>query len=176
VSLCSPGCPGTHSVNQAALKLRDPPASASQVLGLKTCTTMQPTRSLLQALHLFMPTLTCPHTQAHACSLSGSTPTRAHTHTVSPSQTFVLSCTTTHLSLSGHHTPTALPLRMTTTVVVPHSAALHGSAHKQPISHVLCFYHLKRLSTMLATLPSPKQLHFFARVTARAVCSPLIPQ
>ena len=28
VSLCSPGCPGTHSVDQAA-------ASASQVLGLK---------------------------------------------------------------------------------------------------------------------------------------------
>jgi hypothetical protein len=35
VSLCSPGCPGTHSVDQAGLKLRDPPASASQVLGLK---------------------------------------------------------------------------------------------------------------------------------------------
>jgi hypothetical protein len=27
VSLCSPGCPGTHSVDQAGLKLRDPPAS-----------------------------------------------------------------------------------------------------------------------------------------------------
>jgi hypothetical protein len=35
VSLCSPGCPGTHSVDQAGLKLRNPPASASQVLGLK---------------------------------------------------------------------------------------------------------------------------------------------
>jgi hypothetical protein len=35
VSLCSPGCPGTHSVDQAGLKLRSPPASASQVLGLK---------------------------------------------------------------------------------------------------------------------------------------------
>ncbi|GAB1296331.1 Membrane metallo-endopeptidase-like 1 [Apodemus speciosus] len=35
VSLCSPGCPGTHSVNQAGLELRNPPASASQVLGLK---------------------------------------------------------------------------------------------------------------------------------------------
>jgi hypothetical protein len=32
---CSPGCPGAHSVDQAGLKLRDPPASASQVLGLK---------------------------------------------------------------------------------------------------------------------------------------------
>jgi hypothetical protein len=39
VSLCSPGCPGTHSVDQAGLKLRNPPASASQVLGLKVCVT-----------------------------------------------------------------------------------------------------------------------------------------
>ena len=29
ISLCSPGCPGTHSVDQAGLELRDPPASAS---------------------------------------------------------------------------------------------------------------------------------------------------
>jgi hypothetical protein len=35
VSLCSPGCPGTHVVDQAGLQLRNPPASASQVLGLK---------------------------------------------------------------------------------------------------------------------------------------------
>jgi hypothetical protein len=39
VSLYSPGCPGTHSVDQAGLELRDPPASASQVLGLKVCAT-----------------------------------------------------------------------------------------------------------------------------------------
>jgi hypothetical protein len=38
VSLCSLGCPGTHSVDQAGLKLRNLPASASQVLGLKVCT------------------------------------------------------------------------------------------------------------------------------------------
>jgi hypothetical protein len=31
VSLCSPGCPGTHSVDQASFKLRSPPASASLV-------------------------------------------------------------------------------------------------------------------------------------------------
>jgi hypothetical protein len=30
VSLCSPGCPGTHSVDQAVLELRNLPASASQ--------------------------------------------------------------------------------------------------------------------------------------------------
>ncbi|GAB1300304.1 B- and T-lymphocyte attenuator [Apodemus speciosus] len=34
-SLCSPGCPGTHFVDQAGLELRNPPASASQVLGLQ---------------------------------------------------------------------------------------------------------------------------------------------
>ena len=34
VSLYSPGCPGTHSVDQAGLELRNLPASASQVLGL----------------------------------------------------------------------------------------------------------------------------------------------
>jgi hypothetical protein len=39
VSLCSPGCPGTHFVDQAGLELRNPPASASRVLGLKVCTT-----------------------------------------------------------------------------------------------------------------------------------------
>jgi hypothetical protein len=37
VSLCSPGCPGTHSVDQAGLELRNLPASASQLLGLKAC-------------------------------------------------------------------------------------------------------------------------------------------
>jgi hypothetical protein len=41
VSLCNPGCPGTHFVDQAGLELRNLPASASasQVLGLKVCTT-----------------------------------------------------------------------------------------------------------------------------------------
>jgi hypothetical protein len=39
VSLYSPGCPGTHFVAQAGLKLRNLPVSASQVLGLKACAT-----------------------------------------------------------------------------------------------------------------------------------------
>jgi hypothetical protein len=39
VSLCSPGCPGTHFVDQAGPEIRNPPASASQVLGLKVCAT-----------------------------------------------------------------------------------------------------------------------------------------
>jgi hypothetical protein len=38
-SLCSPGFPGTHSVDQAGLKLRNSPASASRVRGLKACAT-----------------------------------------------------------------------------------------------------------------------------------------
>jgi hypothetical protein len=39
VSLYSPGCLGTHFVDQAGLELRNPPASASRVLGLKACVT-----------------------------------------------------------------------------------------------------------------------------------------
>jgi hypothetical protein len=33
VSLYSPGCSGAHFVDQGGLELRNPPASASQVLG-----------------------------------------------------------------------------------------------------------------------------------------------
>ena len=40
VPLNHPGCPGTHSVEQAGLELRNLPVSASQVLGLKACATM----------------------------------------------------------------------------------------------------------------------------------------
>jgi hypothetical protein len=39
VSLYSPGCLGIHSVDQAGLKLRNPPAFAFQVLELKACAT-----------------------------------------------------------------------------------------------------------------------------------------
>ena len=38
-SLHSPDCNGTHSVDQAGLELRHPPASASRVLGSKVCAT-----------------------------------------------------------------------------------------------------------------------------------------
>jgi hypothetical protein len=37
VFLYSPGCPGTHSVDQVGLELRNPLASLSQVLVLKAC-------------------------------------------------------------------------------------------------------------------------------------------
>ena len=39
VSLCSPGSPGTHFVDQDGLEFRNLPTSASQVLGLKECAT-----------------------------------------------------------------------------------------------------------------------------------------
>jgi hypothetical protein len=39
VSLYSPSCPGTHFVDQAGHELRNPPAFASRVLGLKACAT-----------------------------------------------------------------------------------------------------------------------------------------
>jgi hypothetical protein len=40
ISLCNPGCLGTHSVAQAGLKPGDLPASVSQILGLKACITI----------------------------------------------------------------------------------------------------------------------------------------
>jgi hypothetical protein len=51
VSLYSPGCPGTHFIDQAGLELRNPPASASPVLGLKVCTT---TPGLFHYFYLFI--------------------------------------------------------------------------------------------------------------------------
>jgi hypothetical protein len=51
VSLCSPGYPGTHSVAQAGLELRNPPASASQVLGLKVCGTTARLRFMCYDIH-----------------------------------------------------------------------------------------------------------------------------
>jgi hypothetical protein len=50
VSLC---IPGTHSVDQGDLELRNLPASASQVLGLKACaTTAQQKKSFLKIKNL----------------------------------------------------------------------------------------------------------------------------
>jgi hypothetical protein len=53
VSLCSPGCPGTHFVDQAGLELRNPPTSASQVLGLKVCATTARLFSILNMLFTY---------------------------------------------------------------------------------------------------------------------------
>jgi hypothetical protein len=60
ITLCSPGCPGTHSVDQAGLKLRNLPASASQVLGLKACL------SILLKLVPVAP-LRCSHGRGEVC-------------------------------------------------------------------------------------------------------------
>jgi hypothetical protein len=47
VSLYSPGCPGIHYVDQDGLDLRNPPASASRVLGLKACATTPSEKTIL---------------------------------------------------------------------------------------------------------------------------------
>jgi hypothetical protein len=53
--LCSPGCPGAHFVDQAGLKLKNLPASASQVLGLMACaTTARPIFFFFFFLDLFI--------------------------------------------------------------------------------------------------------------------------
>lgn len=52
--LCiAPHCPGTHSVNQASLELRDPATFASQVVELKACSTtaVQPGLLYVQSKH-----------------------------------------------------------------------------------------------------------------------------
>jgi hypothetical protein len=56
VSLCSPGYPGTHFVDQAGLQLKNLPASASQVLGLKACAT---TPSNIQILNIIVCVCVC---------------------------------------------------------------------------------------------------------------------
>jgi hypothetical protein len=53
VSLYSPGCPETHFVGQTGLKLRNLPASASQVLGLKACATTSPLRNVFNMMDFF---------------------------------------------------------------------------------------------------------------------------
>jgi hypothetical protein len=57
VSLCSPGCPETRSVDKAGLELRKPLASASQVLGLKACATTAWAQSTVCFNHWFVPLL-----------------------------------------------------------------------------------------------------------------------
>ena len=49
VSLYNPGCPGTNFVDQAGLELRNPPDSASRVLGLKVICSFK----LSECVHVF---------------------------------------------------------------------------------------------------------------------------
>jgi hypothetical protein len=53
VSLCSLGCPGAHSVDQTGLELRNPPASASRMLGLKVCATMPGLKFIFYVLRIY---------------------------------------------------------------------------------------------------------------------------
>jgi hypothetical protein len=53
VSLYSPGCPGTHFVDQAGLELRNPLASTSRVLGLKACITITQLESYPTSIIIF---------------------------------------------------------------------------------------------------------------------------
>jgi hypothetical protein len=68
VSLCSSGCPGTHSVDQAGLELRNPSASAftSQVLSAPPLP-----RTLLTAEPSLQPRQDCLLTGTPRCSFSG---------------------------------------------------------------------------------------------------------
>jgi hypothetical protein len=67
--LCSPGCPGTHFVDQAGLELRNPPASASQVLGLKACsiTARQLTSMTEDEIHFIFPAVSVCSFPSHIC-------------------------------------------------------------------------------------------------------------
>jgi hypothetical protein len=81
VSLCSPGCPGTHSVDQAGLELRNPPASASGVLGLKSSQCSYPLSHLASPQPVllttevsFQPLYECVYVSAtHGCVRSSGT-------------------------------------------------------------------------------------------------------
>ncbi|GAB1287984.1 NAD-dependent protein deacylase sirtuin-5, mitochondrial [Apodemus speciosus] len=48
VFLYSSGRPGTHSVDQAGLELRNPPASASQSAGIQACATTPGSKTTLE--------------------------------------------------------------------------------------------------------------------------------
>jgi hypothetical protein len=54
VSLCSPGYPGTHFVDQADLKLRNPLASASLVMELKMCATIARPKATLIKENIYL--------------------------------------------------------------------------------------------------------------------------
>ena len=76
--LCSPGCPGTHFVDQAGLELRNPPASASQVLGLKvwatTALAFYSVAARAESDHLLTPSEVSPNTCPDLRSSPGEDP------------------------------------------------------------------------------------------------------
>jgi hypothetical protein len=86
----SPGCPGTHFVDLVGLKLRNSPDFASQVLGLKSCTTM---RALAKDL-LFSRSPSCQLLALFLCEIQSSSCT-------SKSWRAFLFFSSIHLSVSG---------------------------------------------------------------------------
>jgi hypothetical protein len=91
VSLYSPGCPGTHSVDQVGLKLRNPPASASRVLGLKACATtpgghavLEVILSLVPSTHVEKVTTSCNSSSRDAVPTPGLHKQCAHISTHTP--------------------------------------------------------------------------------------------
>ena len=66
VSQCSPGCSGTHSVDQAGLELRIPPASASQSAGITAMHHHRPaTLRYLNQRESMTPALNCTESLHH---------------------------------------------------------------------------------------------------------------
>jgi hypothetical protein len=104
VSLYSLGCPGTHSVDQAGLKLRNLPASASQVLGLKACATNARLDMLICELQGLL-SLPLPNTRKHTPH-----PHTTHIHTyhtdtpTTPTHTRHIHTHTPHTYTHTHHT------------------------------------------------------------------------
>jgi len=107
VSLCSPGCPGTHSVDQAGLKLRNLPAPASQVLGLKVCaTTFQNFKIMLHLKNMYH--VICQFKnewgQRHGSVLKDACCPNLITHVWSPEPTWWKKTTDSLKSFSDFHT------------------------------------------------------------------------
>jgi hypothetical protein len=109
VSLCSPGCPGTHSVDQAGLKLRNFPASASQVLGLKACTTTSgsgtfffKSLAVTDSPNHYSPLPLTPSRPQHNCGLNAPHTHPCHVLSEGPRQPIDAS-QIPHVSSSGRH-------------------------------------------------------------------------
>ena len=50
LTIYNPSCPGNHDLDQDGLRLRDLPASAFQVLGLKVCATMASNKNFFMCM------------------------------------------------------------------------------------------------------------------------------
>ena len=80
-SLYNPGCPGSHSVDQAGLKLKNSPASAFQVLGLQACATTARLKKVLTSTSCLMLCLSIgrTHGKGHPLALNSETVSQKET-------------------------------------------------------------------------------------------------